>query len=385
MIRLLKTTIITIMKIKLLLVLSLFVLTNCKNSEKKEAPISLDKFQIAMEKNVDSLLLDSKINAVSIGVYKDGKKYIAHYGELDKGKNNKPTDKTIYEIASVSKTFTGVLVANAVLEGKLALDDDIRNYLKEDFKNFEYNGEPIKIKHLLTHTSRMSKFLPESINALFNDFNEDLPFKVFEIQKNYGKKEFFRDLHTIELDTIPGTQYEYSNVDTELMAEILENVYKKSFDAILREYFQKNANMHNTYVDLPKEKEQYLSNGYGMTGKLVPHEVVIYGADGGVKTTMPDLVNYMQLHLDPSNKIVAESHRNLLENGNREIGYYFPIRNSEENGTYYSMHGGGFGSQNWLFLLPKYNLGISVITNQSDLDTADKLMKVVKGLIEDLK
>ncbi|WP_271406818.1 serine hydrolase domain-containing protein [Tenacibaculum soleae] len=373
------------MKIKFLLVLSLLAFVNCKNSEKKEVSKSVDKIQIAIDKNVDSLLLDSKINAVSIGVYKDGKKYIAHYGELDKGKNNIPTNETIYEIASVSKTFTGVLVANAVIEGKLALDDDIRKYLKEDFKNFEYNGEPIRVKHLLTHTSRMSKFLPESINTLFNDFNEDLPFKVYEVQKDYGKKEFFRDLHTIELDTIPGTKYAYSNVDTELMAEILENVYEKSFNDILKEYFQNNANMQNTYIDLPKEKEQYLANGYGMTGKLVPHEVVIYGADGGVKTTMPDLVNYMQLHLDPSNKVAAESHRNLLENDSREIGYYFPIRNNEEYGTYYSMHGGGFGSQNWFFLLPEYNLGISVITNQSDLDTADKLMKVVKGLIEELK
>ncbi|WP_176223758.1 serine hydrolase domain-containing protein [Marivirga sericea] len=373
------------MKIELLLFLSIAVFASCKDSSKKELNTPMNKIHIAMDKNVDSLLLDSKINAVSIGVYKDGEKYIAHYGELDKGKNNKPTDKTIYEIASVSKTFTGVLVANAVLEGKLALDDDIREYLKEDFKNFEYNGEPIRVKHLLTHTSRMSKFLPESINELFNDFNEDLPFKVYEIQKDYGKKEFFRDLHSIELDTIPGERYTYSNVDTELMAEILENVYKKSFDTLLKEYFQTNANMQNTYINLPKDKEQYLANGYGMTGKLVPHEVVIYGADGGVKTTMPDLVNYMQLHLDSNNNVISESHRNLLENGNREIGYYFPIRNNEEYGTYYSMHGGGFGSQNWFFLLPKYNLGISVITNQSDLDTADKLLKVVKGLIKDLK
>tara|TARA_R110002050_G_scaffold300286_2_gene468564 strand:- start:13229 stop:14350 length:1122 start_codon:yes stop_codon:yes gene_type:complete len=373
------------MKIKLLLVFSIVVLTNCRNNKKDEAPKSLDKVQMSMDKNADSLLLDAKLNSVSIAVYKDGKKYIGHYGELDKEKNNKPTDKTIYEIASVSKTFTGLLVANAVLEGKLNLEDDIRKYLKEDFKNFEYNGEPIRIKHLLTHTSRMSKFLPESINALFTDFNEELPFKVFDIQKDYGKKEFFRDLHTIELDTIPGEKYAYSNADTELMAEILENVYDKPFNGILKDYFQKSANMHSTYVDLPKEKEQYLANGYGMSGKLVPHEVVIYGADGGVKTTMPDLVNYMQLHLDPSNKVVAESHRNLLENGNREIGYYLPIRNNEEYGTYYSMHGGGFGSQNWFFLLPEYNLGISVITNQSDLDTANKLMKVVKELIKELK
>lgn len=338
-----------------------------------------------MDKNVDSLLIDPKINAVSIGIYKDGKKYIAHYGEIDKGKNNKPTDNTIYEIASVSKTFTGVLVANSVFEGKINLDDDIRKHLKQDFKNFEYQGESIRIKHLLTHTSRMPKFLPESINALFTDFNEELPFKVYELQKEYKKADFFADLQDVTLDTVPGSRYDYSNVDTELMAQILENVYEKPFNDILKDYFKKNANMQNTYVDLPKDKEQYLANGYGMTGKLVPHEAVLYGADGGVKITMPDLVNYMQLQLDGNNKVIKESHRNLLENGNRQIGYYFPIRNNEEYGTYYSMHGGGFGNQNWLFLLPKYNLGISVITNQSDLDTANKLMHVVKGLIKDLK
>jgi CubicO group peptidase (beta-lactamase class C family) len=373
------------MKFQIPLLICLFIFLNCKNSEKTSKTKSVDPIQALINKNADSLLLDSKINAVSIGVYKDGKKYIAHYGELDKGKGNTPTDNTIYEIASVSKTFTGVLVANAVVEGKINLEDDIRNYLKEDFKNFEYKGNPIKIKHLLTHTSRMSKFLPESINALFNDFNEELPFKVSEIQKNYSKKDFFHDLHTIELDTIPGKKYKYSNVDTELMAEILENLYGKSFNELVKNYFQKNADMPNTQIKLSKENEQYLANGYGMTGKLVPHEVVIYGADGGVKTTMPDLVNYMQLQLDSNNNVIKESHRNLLQNGNREIGYYFPIRNNEEYGTYYSMHGGGFGSQNWLFILPKFNMGVSVITNQSDLDTAGKLLKTVKKIIKDLK
>lgn len=48
------------------------------------------------------------------------------------------------------------------------------------------------------------------------------------------------------------------------------------------------------------------------------------------------------------------------------------------------MHG-GFGTQNWFFVLRKYNLGVSVITNQSELDTSNKLMKTVKGIISELK
>lgn len=373
------------MKFKIILLTCVITFSSCKNSENKTETKSIDQIQISMDRNADSLLLDSKINAVSIGIYKNGKKYISHYGELDKGKGNKPNDNTIYEIASVSKTLTGVIVANAVLEKKLNLEDDIRKYLNDDFINFEYNKEPIKIKHLLTHTSEMRKFLPESINELFSDFNEDLPFKVYEIQKNYTKKDFSSDLHKIKLDTIPGSRYGYSNVDTEIMAQILENIYDKSFNDILKDYFATSANMQNTQIDLPKNKEQYLANGYGMTGKLVPHEVVLYGADGGVKTTMPDLVNYMEFHLDKTKPTVLESHRILFENGNRKMAYYLPIKSDEEYGVYFSMHGGGFGSQNWFFIIPKYDLGISVITNQSDLETADKLMRTVKGLINDLK
>lgn len=373
------------MKFQTVLLLYVLVFVGCKNSQDKSKNITVDLIQLSMDRNADSLLLDSKINSVSIGIYKDGKKYTSHYGELDKGKGNQPTDKTIYEIASVSKTFTGILTANAVLEGKIKLEEDIRNYLKKDFPNFEYNKEPIKIKHLLTHTSRMPKFLPDTISKLFSDFNESLPFKVYEIQKEYSKKDFFEDLHIVKLDTIPGTKYEYSNVDTELMAKILENIYDKSFNEILKGYFEKNSAMKNTQINLPKNKEKDLANGYGMTNKLVPHEVVIFGADGGVKTTMPDLVNYMELQLDNKNKTVAESHRILYEKGNREMAYYWQVRNNEEFGKYFSIHGGAFGSQNWLFILPKFNMGISVITNQSDLETADKLLKTVNALIQDLK
>jgi CubicO group peptidase (beta-lactamase class C family) len=371
------------MRLSILIILLSFI--SCKKTKQNTDIKLTNPVLLAIKKNADSLLLDEKINSVSIGIYKDGEKYTAHYGELDSGKKNQPTDETIYEIASVSKTYTGILVANAVLEGKINLNDDIRNYLDEPFPNFEYDTNPIKIKHLLSHTSRLPKFLPYEINDLFVDFNEELPFKVYNIQKNYTKKDFNEDLHHFELDTIPGTKYSYSNVDTELMAQILENVYQKSYNQLVKEYFGKAVKMTNTQILLSKEQEKHLANGYGMTNKLVPHETILYGADGGIKTTMPDLVNYMQFQLDSTNKTTLTSHSTIYEDKNRQMAYYWSIRHNDEFGTYFSIHGGGFGSQNWFFILPKYNLGISVITNQSDLETADKLLKTVNGLIKDLK
>lgn len=154
------------MKIKsLILIFSLFIIS-CENSSDKPQPVVKNSVELSIDRNADTLLLDTTVNALSIGVYKDGKTYIYHYGELDKGKGNKPTNKTIYEIASVSKTFAGTLVAHAELEGKLNLEDDIRTYLKEDFPNFEYEGEPIRIKHLISHTSRLPRFLPDVVNHI---------------------------------------------------------------------------------------------------------------------------------------------------------------------------------------------------------------------------
>ncbi|MCC9074087.1 beta-lactamase family protein [Flavobacterium sp. F-65] len=84
---------------------------------------------------------------------KDGKIYTKHYGEIDKEKGNKAINETLFEIASTTKVFTGILVANVPLEGKLKLDNDIPKYLNEEFQNLEFKESPIKIKNLITHRS----------------------------------------------------------------------------------------------------------------------------------------------------------------------------------------------------------------------------------------
>ena len=83
------------MKFRIVFIIYLIILIGCKKSEEKSKNKTVDPIQLSIDRHADSLLLDSKINSASIGVYKDGKKYTSHYGELDKGKGNRPTDKTI--------------------------------------------------------------------------------------------------------------------------------------------------------------------------------------------------------------------------------------------------------------------------------------------------
>jgi len=373
------------MTYKLLSFFTISILFFACNDNKASKPINTNLYVTEVTVLADSLLKDSKINAVSIGIYKDGKKNIFHFGELDPDQNNTPTDTTIYEIASVSKVFTGALVAKAVLDKKINLDVDITNYLEEEFKNFNYKDSPVTIRHLLTHTSGLPKFLPESVNTLFTEFNESLPFRMDSTLQLYSKSAFLKDLHKFRLDTIPGYNYSYSNVDTELMALILENVYDSSFENILTDFY-KRIGMTTTKIILDSEESKFLARGYGMTGKVVPSESIpLYGADGGIKTTLPDILNFMEFLLNGTNEVAQETLRPLLARKTSKLAYYWPIKYDEELGAYYRQHGGGYGTQNWLYIIPKYKIGISVITNQSDLDTANKLLVVVNNLIESLK
>jgi CubicO group peptidase (beta-lactamase class C family) len=374
------------MKIKFVLFfISLFVIS-CKNTSNKKQSTESNPIELSMQKNADSLLLDPTINAISIGVYKDGKTYIHHYGELDKGKGNKPTDQTIYEIASVSKTFAGTLVAQAELEGKLNLEDDIQKYLKEDFPNFQYEENPIKIKHLISHTSRLPRFLPEIINQIVENPSDSLAFKIHQAEMDYSKEKFLSDLHVIKLDTIPGTKEGYSSVDTELIAHILENIYNKSYDELIQEKIVDKLRMTNTTIVLNNSQKQYLANGYIQNNLLAPPTTNnLWNAGGGIKSTLPDLMQYIKFQLDEKNELAVKTHQSVYENGNHKIGYYWPIGNDDFFGKYYSHQGGAFGTQNYMFIFPEKDLGISIITNQNISGTANKLLKVANGILEELK
>ena len=181
-----------------------FALFGCKSVEQ----INKQNVENAITKNALQLLEDKRFHSVSIAVLKNGESTIKHFGELTIGKSNKPNDSTLYELASVTKTFTGYIAAKAVLDKKINLEDDIRIYLDESYPNFEFQGEPIRIKHLITHTSGFPNFPPKSEN----------------------KEAFFEGLKLIKIETKPGEKYFYSNTAPELTEYIEEKVYKKPYE-----------------------------------------------------------------------------------------------------------------------------------------------------------
>lgn len=377
------------MKFPILFLLVVLTSISCTNNGKnieKEAIAKAAIVQTSMDETAQSMLSDSTITSVSIGILKDGIAYTSHYGELDAGKGNPPNDETIYEIASVSKTMTGTLVAQAVVDGKLNLEDDIRKYLNNDYPNFQYKNEVITIKHLITHTSR----LPANwtgVEDAFKKGGDNLFQKIVEIGKNYTKEMLFEQMENAMLDTIPGVIYEYNNLAPNLMAHILENVYQKPFDELLNDFIFKKNGMTSTKMRLSEDEQSRFANGYNGKGRLMPYvPIPTWGAAGGIKSTTSDLIKYMRLQLDTTNATILESHRlNFTVNSNFSLGYYWNIGNNSDGTIHYSHHGGAAGMQNLFSVYPAYNMAVSIITNSSAEHTGDLLHRTVRTLANELK
>jgi len=111
-----------------ILIVSTGLLTSSCQTQKSEDPL-VRKAYIQL----DSLLLNSEIESVTFGLILDGEITKIHKGLLLNGKT--PTDETLYEIASITKTFTGTLLAQAIIEEKVNIDDDVCMYLPSSFPN----------------------------------------------------------------------------------------------------------------------------------------------------------------------------------------------------------------------------------------------------------
>lgn len=335
-----------------------------------------------MDKTASVLMQKSKANSISIGVVKNGKTYTRHYGEIDKGKENIATNNTVFEVASITKLFTGLLTAQAVLEGKLHLDDDIRKYITGSYPNLEYNGTPIIIKDLVSFKTGFDKDLPDTAELRKN--RNDSSYLAFKkLDESYTRENFFQDLKTIKLDTLPGTKFKYSNGSLNLTAHILENVYSKSYETLLKENILSKLEMKSTGINL--DPNVVIANGYNLKGVLMPKiSDNLWGAAGRLKSTLGDLSKFINYELNSKNKIVQESQRNLLNSPTTWNGYFWDYIQVDENGKNCWKHGGAFGTQNMLVVYPERQLGLYIIVNISDENTGNALGEAIVKLSNEL-
>lgn len=315
---------------------------------------------------------------LSIGVFKDGKSYFYNYGTTGIDKSELPTSKSPYEIASITKTFTGTLLAHAIIDGKIKMDDDIRKYLDGNYPNLEFEKHPITIADLTNNSSGLPQFLPDQ-SETFKKPMDSIATALSDFYKNYSKKKFYEDLHQVKIDFIPGTKFKYSNVGTQIAGDILEKVYHKSYENLLAEYITKPLKMNQTIIGTNSAK---LLNGYSEKGKVMPRNInTVFAPAGGILSTTGDMVKYIEYHLGKDDKYVQLSHTPMPKSEGLGAGLFWKINTSDDGSKTIWHTGGTFGFSSTLQIYPSKNMGVIVLSNESDAQSQGKLYNIAENII----
>lgn len=322
---------------------------------------------------------------VSIGVIKEGEIHRYHDGSTQKNSVTRPDDETIYEIGSITKTFTSMLLAQAVRDKKVRLTDDIRTYLKGSYPNLQYKGKPIQLLHLANLTSGLPDNLPEKMPPFqAQDRNLQL-FELKKIHDQYSRAQFLTDIHQVQLAREPGLIPSHSNTAAELLGFLLENIYGKSYNALLVRYVTGPLSMKNTFVSVPVLKEKQRAKGYNENGILMPEIPKDAAGAGILQSTLPDMLQYANHHLAEKDERVLLSHNLAWGNpDNSGIGLSWWMKTNFDGKRKIWTSGGTFGFSSYCVLYPESGFAVVALANENDGSAEGALSEIASSIYNEV-
>lgn len=299
---------------------------------------------------------------IALAIIKDGKVYTYNYGETKRDNKTLPDpDKTLYEIGSISKTFTATLLADEVVKGKMFLDDPINKYLPDSIGNMAYKDVPITLKTLSNHSSGFPR-LP--INLYKKGDPADDPYKSYDIQRMYSYLKNFKPYREV------GVNYEYSNFAVGLLGNILALQNHTSYEKLMEERITRPLKMNHTFITITPEQAPNFAQGYNEKGEATsPWDLNTLAGAGGIRSTVNDLVKYINANIDKApeqlQKAIDLTHQITFEKGPTIVGLGWHLIKSRNNTVF--QHSGGTGGFRTLVAFDKENKrGVVVLSNTAE-------------------
>ncbi|GAB2693361.1 hypothetical protein GCM10027037_16020 [Mucilaginibacter koreensis] len=326
------------------------------------------QLDLAVDKAAQRYMDTPNTVGLSIGIYKEGKAYTYNYGEVAKGSGRLPDANLYYNLGSVAKTFVTTLLAQAVVEHKANLNDDIRKYLPGNYPNLQYQGQPIRLVHLANHTSG----LPGSAHTFpkaVKDSLRQLPLQAqVAYYSVYRADSLLKDLHHLTPDTLPGTLYRYNGNGMMVLLLLLERIYHQPYEQLVTTYLKTHLHMADTKTQLTAADRRRASQGYDANHKPQPFlNLIDYYNGPSMNSTVHDMLLYLKANLAETDPAIKLTHQPTFSkpDGTR-IGLGW-MMDTDYKGTPIIYHAGhtGIGFNTLCLFYPDKNLGYIIIVNDN--------------------
>lgn len=297
------------------------------------------------------------IPGVAVAVYYRGDDYYFNYGFADKSLRKPVSEKTIFELASITKIFTTTMLAMEVQTGRMHLDDPVVKYLPGLSQNRNIPINKVTLVTLATHTSGF----PRDVEGFGIEKGSDK--SLMSALKKWRSKQRI------------GSHYLYSNVGFGLLGKALEGAEQKSYQALLSNEITLPLAMSQTWVQVPGNQAQLQAQGYRASGKVSPGYVPLNLIGGGaLRSSSSDLLKFLKAYLGVPDSAISQNLalamrlavRPFYDVNSRMVMALGWQRVTRHGKTYITKNGMNQGFNTFIGFNQKNRFGVVVLTNKRD-------------------
>jgi len=290
---------------------------------------------------------------IVVGVIDAGGERFFCYGRKSINGTEKVDEHTIFEIGSVSKVFTSLLLVDFVMREELNLTDPIEKYLPASVEVPERNGKKITFEDLVTHFSGLPH-IPANLDL--NNMAE------------YSNDDLYTFLSGYTLTRDIGSQFQYSGTGVGLIGHILTLISGQSYEQLIVSRVCNALGMESIRVNLDSLPGEKLSRGH-YNGEEVPYYVLPISAQGAgsLKSSAGDLLKFLKANTGLSKTNLSEAmnlchHPRRTISGSQKIGLaWFLLNFNNEEFLYHAGNTNGFGS--FCGFSKEKRIGVVVLSN----------------------
>jgi len=249
--------------------------------------------------------IDHQKQAVGIvvGVIEPKGRRVVAYGHLAQGDPRALDGDMVFEIGSLSKVFTSLLLADMVNRNEVARDDPAAKYLPEHVKLPERSGKSITLLDLSTHTSGLPR-LPSNLK----------PADLRNPYAGYSVDDLYQFLSSYTLPRDPRSEFEYSNLGGGLLGHVLASRAGTDYETLVRSRITEPLNMADTCITLSSSMKERMASGHNSTLEPVPYwDFPTLAGAGALRSSANNMLTFLEAFLGYKETPLAPPMRAMLE------------------------------------------------------------------------